>query len=181
MDPRLHPQLLAPFDALERQKSNLLSQLAALDPAQQTFQPDATSWSVAQVVDHLARSEEEVVKILRKGLPESRHKRSLKDRLAYHLVLGFMASPLRVKAPLRSIVPPPEATAEVAARHWDAARAELLAELEKIDDVETPVIAHPVAGPADARQTIRFLAAHVGHHLRQVQRIRRHRDFPATA
>lgn len=176
----MHDELLAPYAALERRKGDLLARLGALTPAQRNFRPDAGSWSTLQVAEHLALSEKEVVAILRKGLPEHRKRRTLKDRFAYHAVLAFMASPVKIKAPLKSILPPADLEMEEVAAEWEQIRRDLVAELDGVTDLGEPIIAHPVAGPADARQTLRFLTAHFDHHLRQVRRIRAHRDFPAA-
>lgn len=175
----MHPDLRPAYDALEQQKNDLLAEIATLTPAQRSFRPDPGSWSILQVADHLARSEKEVLAILRKGLPENRKHRTLKDRIAYFAVLGLMASPIRVKAPIKAILPPDDLELEGVTADWDAIRDELAEELAKIDDLTSPIIAHPIAGPAAPRQTLKFLGAHIGHHERQVRRIRGHRGFPA--
>ena len=37
---------------------------------------------------------------------------------------------------------------------------------------------HPVAGPLNLSEGLMFMNRHLGHHLRQLDRIRRHPNFP---
>lgn len=178
----MRPRLASRFDVLERRTRNLLSQLAALEPEQLAFRPRPDAWSLLGVADHLARSEREVVRSLEKGLPEGLSRRRLRHRLAYRAVMGVMASPLKVKAPIPTIVPQGDRPLEEIEAEWGEARRRLGEGLEAIPEAELdrPVMAHPVAGPLPPAQTLDFLDAHLRHHLRQVDRLRAHPDFPTA-
>lgn len=178
----MHADLLAPYDALERRTRNLLSQLAALDEEQRRFQPAPDAWCLLQVAEHLAITEETVLKGLQLGLPEGRRRR-LRDRLAHPLVKTLLRLPMRVKAPLPVLVPQEVHSLDDVRQRWSAARTALGEHLDGVSEqaLAEPALLHPVAGPLDLRQTVHFLNTHFDHHLFQVDRIRKHRGFPAGA
>jgi hypothetical protein len=176
----MHADLLAPFDGLERRTRNLLAQLAALDEAQRRFRPDADAWCLLQVAEHLAITEETVLQALRKGIPEGRRRRRLRDRLAKPLVLAIMHLPVRVRAPLPVLLPREVHDLETVRRRWNTARTDLGAFLAAAPPASLgePAVSHPVAGPLTLVQAVHFLNSHFDHHLYQVDRIRKHPGFP---
>lgn len=178
----MHPSLQASYDALERRTDSLLSRISALKPAQRAFHPQPGAWSAVQVADHLARTEQTVVQGMKRGVPAHKRQRKLRHVLAYPLVMTAMRVPIRVKAPLPELVPREERPLEAVEADWRAARSSLRQHLEGIgeDDLDEPLILHPVAGPAGPGKLLAFLAAHIRHHEFQVGRLVKHRNFPAA-
>lgn len=179
----MHPSLLASYDAVERRKRNLLSQLCALTPAQLAFRPAADSWSLIEVADHLLRTESAVLLGLEKGLPEHKRRPTLRQRLSLPLVGLALRAPVRVKIPTALVEPRRDRTLEEVKQEWHGVREALAAKLAALEPAKLaqPVILHPIGGPINAAQTLRFVAAHIDHHLYQVRRIRSHPGFPAGA
>lgn len=181
----MHPQLLAPFDAFERRKSNFLSELAGLDEAQLHFRPAPEAWSLLDVADHLSRTEAAVAKALAEGIPADRAKRKLKHVLKLRLVLIALSLPVRVPVPPNSqnIRPGSDLTLDGVRESWGAHRRSLAEQLASYGDADMQrmVVRHPIAGPVAPRHTIAFLNAHFDHHRYQVARLRKHPGFPAAA
>lgn len=179
----MHAKLQPKYDALERRTAAVLARITALTPAQRSFRPAPGAWSAVLVADHLARTERSVLGALEKGIPEHRRRRKLRHLLAYPVVMAAMKLPVKVKAPLREVVPEEERPLEVVESDWRAARQAIRAYLEGIGDGEIgdALVVHPVAGPAGADKLLAFLDAHLRHHEYQLDRLLRHRDFPAAA
>lgn len=177
----MHPRLAPRYRDLERRSDALLESISSLTPEQRSFRPGPDAWSAVQVADHLARTERSVLDGLQRGLPEHLRRRKLRHVLAYPMVLAVMRVPVKVKAPLREIVPREVRPFDVVREEWAAARRGLRKHLEGLadDEVSAPLIRHPVAGPAGADKLLTFLAAHVRHHEFQLGRLVRHRGFPA--
>jgi len=180
----MHPRLLAPFDAFERRKRNLLSQLADLDEAQLRFRPAAGAWSLLDVADHLSRTEGAVAETLAAGIPEGKAKRKLKHVVKFRMVLLALSLPVRVKVPANAqgVQPGDDLTLDGVRAAWEENRAALARQLASYgdEDMQRMVVRHPVAGPVNPGHTVAFLNAHFDHHLYQVGRIRKHPGFPAA-
>jgi len=181
----MHRRLLAPFAALERRKRDFLARLCTLDDAQLGFRPAPGSWSLVDVADHLSKIEAQVAAGIVKGLPPGKDRRTLKHAVMLPIVLFTLALPVRVKVPGNAggVTPEPGRSLAGVRADWEAHRAALAAALGALDDagVERMVLRHPIAGPANARQTLAFLNAHFDHHRFQVDRIRQHPGFPKAA
>lgn len=157
-----------------------MTSLAGHDDEQLAFRPQADSWSLLEVAYHLFLTEREAGKALAAGTAPPGSNRGLVPRLRFALLRLVLQSPMRVKVPVRRVLPKdPPPPGELGER-W----AELHRSLaERLRDVDRPsareaAARHPVGGPMNLLQGLDFLRWHFDHHLRQVRRIRRAPDFP---
>jgi len=178
----MHPSLLAPYDALERRKHNLLSQLSALGSAQLAFRPAPDAWSLVDMADHLVLIEHAVAVGLEKGLPDGKRRPKLGQRLARPFLGLALRLPLRFKIPTERVAPRPGRSLDEVAEEWSSVRRRIADRLQALGqtDMARPALLHPVAGPMSAQEALVFLAAHFDHHLKQVDRIRSSPGFPAA-
>ncbi len=170
MNKRLHHK----FERLEAARKELLKSVRLVDPARRHYQPDGEQWSLVQILDHLIRAEEGVLRYLQKknqaGNPQQAGMGEALRALTMHLVLR---SPLKLKIP--SAIPPPENTRTAAEleQEWKQVRRELRLFLEKLpeDRTRAKLFRHPLVGYLNIFQTLRFLEDHLRHHQRQIKRL----------
>jgi hypothetical protein len=171
------PQALAePWRRLERRREALLASLGRLDEAQLRFRPAPGAWSSRDVVEHLVIVEELVGS--RAGMATGAT--GWKGRMALHIMRVASTMRLKVRAPIPALLPTGDEPLPPLAARWLRARARLHAHLVTLDaaGLDRPLLRHPVAGPLSAPQGLDFLALHIAHHERQLDRIRSSGAFP---
>jgi uncharacterized damage-inducible protein DinB len=175
----MHPRLAELADALARHRAALLAAVAAVPTADLDRRPDADAWSVAEVLDHLARVEGGTARLLAKRVARAResgvgadpHDDSVLGRLD-----GFDVahSPLPRVAP-EMVRPASGVSAADALSALDASRQALLATLKDADGLDlTKVLAtHAALGELDGYQWVLFIGQHEARHARQIAAIAR--------
>jgi len=161
--------LLRRLDALAAERDALLHSLEDHPPDRVRRSPDASTWSVLQIVEHLVQSEEYC---LLGHLPADRlehRRRTFLQRLAYELVVAILRSPIRVSTPVEDMDPLGTESLKELAHRWRASHSRLREiTLDVPDPRRDAVFRHPVAGPMTPAQAIRMLAAHQTRHIRQI-------------
>ena len=93
-----------------------------------------------------------------------------------------MRTGIKVKAPPQAAEPPQEGIplAELRER-WSKNRRELESFIGSLpaEKLDHRFFGHFVAGPLDYPRGVEFMAQHIGHHLRQIERIKKSPGFPA--
>lgn len=174
----LRAGLAAAFRQCEDAREELLAVLAAMDPDLWGMRGQDGSWSVAEQVDHLIRSEVGTSKMARRlirgdfrGVPRPEGAELLDSRLA--------AYPYpRLPAPeglVPSTRPLPEARNELAAVH-----RRFLEELERFEGPEIDALAAP--DPATGvwftlGGWVRLQALHERHHVQQIRAVLEEREW----
>lgn len=177
------PRLRRRLDRMERQRLALLEEVARLDGGQLGFRPSAESWSTLDVVEHLVRVEEAVV-LRASQQPRSRSTgQAARAALAMVLTRLLFRAGIRVKAPVKSILPQGTATLPELCERWDRVRGQLEAVLadQTAADLRRPLMRHPRIGSLSPVQTLRFFECHVDHHRNQLERIRSSPGFVRQA
>ena len=109
-------------------------------------------------------------------------KRRLRYRIGNALVWAVLKTGLKVKNPVPEAAPDRDISHEQLEAAWEQARTDLRAFLEALQEAELKDAAykHPIAGPLNVEESLEFLVGHLDHHLRQLNRIRKHPDFPRS-
>lgn len=164
--------LLARFSKLEAQRSALLRVLEGETSERLEQQPKPGTWSVAQVILHLAIVEEGVLNYVDK-------KRSLGGHgpvgpfapLRLALLNTALALPLKFKAPA-VVATAPECSFAEARQRWQTVRERMEQCFTTIPEelIGHGLIKHPSAGKFDLVQGLRFVRWHVRHHGPQISR-----------
>jgi uncharacterized damage-inducible protein DinB len=167
------------FDKLESKKREITDLLQNLPPTQILKQPDAQTWSVGQVAQHLYLSERNSLAYLKKKLsyPDtvpSYHPKSWGGVLMIKLVYLFG---IKIKAPdsINMWKANEVMTREELKSNWDALRVELISFIEKNEPAFGRHLAfrHPFAGRMTMHQMLIFMNDHISHHQKQMQKILR--------
>jgi len=170
----VHPRIAELIEYLNRTRAALEESAAALSPAERARRPAPESWSPAEILDHLARVEGSIVKLLARllaqaadaGLGPEESTASVLGRLDRYRVESGVP---RAQASERAR-PSPDADADRALDALRAARAELHRVLRAADGLAVGTLAapHPVVGELDFYGWVLFIAQHEERHRRQL-------------
>lgn len=155
---------------MDRRRRALLQAVLAMEPALREARPGEGRWSILEIVEHLVRVEDGLLERLRSPEQASR-RRSLKHRLLYRVVMGVLRSPVRVKAPVVSMLPTGSRDFQTLQADWDANHVELRERVAEMDDPSRIVTSHPIAGPMTMDEAVAMLEVHLRRHLRQVRKV----------
>ena len=161
---------------LEMKKSELLDSLSRWPEEHLQFRPADGGWSAAQVLDHLVRTEVEIVAAAKKGLAQP-HRIGARDRAGTWFLRRVFESDRKVKAPAKvtAIFPAEAPLLSECAQRWDEARLEL-AVLEACVNTAVArqgIFRHPVGGWMTLDGVRDFFAVHIHHHGYQLAELER--------
>lgn len=178
---KMLPTLADRFATLDRAREEFLAAVEAATEAQRRFRPAPESWSMLEVTEHCVLAEEKSVLGMLKGPPPGMTVTPI-AHVRMWMVRLVMKSDIRVKVPVARVVPTGDATLPELAARWDESRRGLAAFLGRITDADADAarFRHPIGGWVTAGEGVAFLAGHIGHHARQLDRIRRAAGFPAA-
>jgi hypothetical protein len=166
------------LDAIELQRRRLQSQLSHVTPAQLSFRPSDDSWTIPEIVHHLALTERAILAAATK--PDVRRTGRRASVMGSALLWGVLTFGIRVRVPYQQLTPRRGISLSDAEREWEDARQHLKPLLEALprNRLQEMAFRHPIAGPIRFSGLPRFLRRHCAHHLQQIERIQRHPDFP---
>ncbi len=161
----------------------LLNQYSQLRVDQQLFKVDENSWSIAHVYQHLLQVEQMCHKTISARVESGvYHNSEIRNTWRYFLLTAALKSPRNFKVPKSA--PPAIHVLEVdestIVRDWNSIYTEFETFLSNFPaKLENKLVyKHPIAGPLKISHAIGFLSAHLKHHLRQIQKIRKHPLYP---
>lgn len=159
----------------------LRARLGSMTREQLHFRPEPGAWSPLQVTHHLYLAEAASVAAMEKVEGRPSRRRGLVARLGYLGVWVVLKLGVKVKNPAPAANPDADVDLAAVERDWREVRGRLQALLERLGEsgAHSAAMMHPIAGPLDVEETLLFLSRHLDHHLRQIDRIRRHPRFPA--
>jgi hypothetical protein len=135
----------------------------------------AGGWSPAQVAEHLSLVYEAVLRELAGGAPLAPRLTGWQQTLSRWVVLPHIlfhrSFPVRVRAP-REVRPadPPAASGdrEAGLGRLGGLGDRFVETVTTLPDRESRTVSHPYFGRVGLRRSVRFAAAHVEHHTRQI-------------
>lgn len=169
------------LSVLDQARSGFLATVRAASESQQRFRPTAESWSLLQVTEHCVLAEEKSLLGMLNGPPPGTTVTPI-AHVRMGMVRLVMKTDIRVKVPVARVIPQGDATLPELEARWGESRRGLEIFLERISEVEASAarFRHPIGGWVTASEGVAFLAGHIGHHARQLDRIRRAAGFPSS-
>ncbi len=160
---------------LEAQTRTLLSELDSWLPADLSYRPRLVDWSALQVLEHLVKTEEEILVLAREGA-RNPHPIGVRDRLGFLFVMRVFQTDQKVKTPSSAaqVLPGPELALSDLRERWQKTRADFRVFQEQLHPRQARhgLFRHPVIGWMGTRQIIEFFWVHIIHHGFQMKRLR---------
>jgi DinB superfamily len=167
---------------LESTKVNLLATTKGLSAAQWNFKPAPDRWSIAQVMEHIAASED----FIRDGLIKEKVMVSVpgppdRDVKKIDNAVVMMVPDRSHKAQAPDALVPNNrfGSPEGSLRHFTESRVVTEQYLETVPGLRDHVMDGPV-GKMDGYEFILFIAAHSERHTKQIEEVKADPNFPKS-
>ena len=164
---------------LHATRKQFLDSIDGLSPAQWNFKPDEKTWSVAEVAEHIAISEDTLFQMIEKQiLPAPAKTVDLKSN-DEAILKGLADRSKKFQAP--EMLQPVHRwkNREELTQHFKASRDKLIAYIDKtIDDLRSHTAPHPVFKELDAYQWILLISGHSERHTMQILEVKANPNFP---
>jgi|ERR1051326_1025980 uncharacterized damage-inducible protein DinB len=166
---------------LSETRTGVVDAVKGLSETQWKFKPAPDRWSVAEVVEHLAVTEEVLVQNILGKLDKAPAPAAERDakQVDADILARVPDRSTKFQAP-PAIAPTGRWTPEVALEHFLSGRAQSLVLLKSTPDLRQHVINHPVLGPLDGYEWILTAAAHTDRHTKQILEVKADPNFPAN-
>src|SRR5712691_13216704 len=164
---------------LETTKKNIVDATRGLSEAQWNFKPSPFKWSVAQVMEHIAASEDLLRQMAEGQIKQAppvpdRDLKKTDDRVLE--VIPDRSKKFQAPEQLR---PRNQfGSPEAALKHFIDSRAKTVELLKNTPDLRAHVVDSGLLGKIDAFERILFIAAHSERHTKQLLEVKADPKFP---
>lgn len=159
---------------LEEQKADWLEHLEGWLPDQLKYRRTAADWSALEVLDHIVKTEFEILAAARVGVSKP-HRIGATDKMRTLLLFKLFRTDRRVKVPasVRQVLPEADLDLAMICQRWTTSRAALSAFVSRSgsEPLSQGIFKHPVGGWMGMAQILGFFSVHLVHHRYQLQRI----------
>jgi hypothetical protein len=167
---------------LQATRKLFLDSVAGLSEAQWNFKPAPDVWSVAEVAEHIAVSEDTIFALVTERMmkspaqPERRAEVQGKDTIILEKVVDRSK-----KAQAPEILKPTHrwASQQELVAHFKESRERTIAYVEHTDDaLRDHFFDHPLLGAMDGYQWLLLITAHSHRHTLQIEEVKANANFP---
>lgn len=169
-------------DYLKKSSAAFTAATAGLSQAQLTFKPGPTRWSVAEVAEHIAATEDFLMEMIQEKVmpaPSRTEKVDLKE-LDDFVVRAIADRSSKAQAPDPLVPNNRFGSAAESVAHFKATRARAIAFLNETRDLRAHAIDSPLGKKLDGYQWLLFMAAHCERHTKQIDEVKADPKFPKT-
>lgn len=164
---------------LERTRAGLVEATAGLSAAQWKFKPGPDRWSLAEIVEHIALTEDFLLentsqKVMQApaGKPDRDYKSTDK------MILNAIADRTQKAQAPESLRPTGRWSPEEALQHFLKSRTRTVEFLKSTPGLRDHVVNSPLGTPMDAYQWLLFISAHSERHTKQILEVKADPGFP---
>lgn len=168
------------FEYLEETKEGLEESVEGLSDAQMQFKPDAESWSVAEIVEHINIVEGALKSMLEAKFAEDpTPELKAEVKMTDEDVLGFITDrSQKIKTQAQFEPKAQYISADEALEAFNDQREDIVDFLKDTDvDMRNYINEFPF-GKIDAYQTVLFMAGHTARHTQQIEEVKQSPGFP---
>lgn len=170
------------FDTLQSLRNEIEADFDKLTEEQLNFKSSEKSWSLLQVIEHLALAEMGSINYINKkilGLNQLK-KESFSSKMRFQLLKIFFGIPFKYGNRAPSAEPTENPSYAEIKMKWDIARKGLNEFYEShYKSVEDKLLyKHPLAGRITFEQMCIFFVKHIQHHQKQIERIKGNKNYP---
>jgi len=165
---------------LETTKRNIVEATRGLSDAQWNFKPSVFKWSVAQVIEHIAASEDLLRQVAEGQIKQQSPPVPDRDlKKTDDKVLELVPDRSRKFQAPEQLRPRNQfGSPQEALKHFLESRAKTVELLKKTPDLRAHVVDSGLLGKIDAFERILFVAAHSERHTKQLLEVKADPKFP---
>ncbi len=163
------------FKKIEDERNNILEICKSLSQGKIYYNPHGSKWSAVQILQHLIKTEQATVLMLRRKLAQQNFETENLSSLLRGVLLALsLYSTFKYKAPKSFEDFPNEGTIDKLGEDWNKVRESFRDLLNTLDKsfLNKIIFNHPRAGWISLRFTFAFIHAHMKHHERQLKRFK---------
>ena len=186
--PLLSPKAKEVVESISRDRLGLRESVEDLAPEQTDFRPEPGSWSIDDVLHHLALTDEASAKLMAMFRERAAKEAIGPDPSPASSVLQSIdslvhgvdgAADQKARAPDR-VTPRSKVEAPLALARLESARSRILEDLESLSGFDGAKLTyrHPFFGELDLYQWLLISGWHERRHARQIERIKSDSRFP---
>ena len=172
------------FNRLENQRREVMLFYKQFSEDQLKFKPEPASWNMLQVLRHLVTAESQSLIIIKRKISRAEElpNVNIQTKIRAFLLKIALALPIKFKAPKVAHVNEEYPDFDRMREEWSGIRNDFKKFLINLDEnnFKKTVYQHPRAGFLTLKQAIVFMEDHIEHHRKQIDRIRRDKNFPAS-
>ena len=174
------------LDMVGRVHERLFSKVEGLSESQQTYRPEEGSWTIAEIMEHLANVHEGMGKVTSKLIKEAEASESSarSDGTIGPVSMEFLRelADQKFHAP-ENVRPAGGVRIEDSVEKLKSNYTRLLSLKPKIEalDLSGPTFPHAAFGPLNGYQWLALIGLHESKHLEQIKAIQASPGFPAAS
>ena len=164
---------------LEHTRKGVIEATKGLSEAQWKFKPAPDRWSVAEVLEHIAVTEDFLFETISQNVMQAPAGKPDRDYKAIDKkVLTMIADrSQRAQAP-QEVQPSGRWSSKETLEHFERSRTRTAEFLKATPDLREHVVDSPIGEPLDAYQWLLFISAHSERHTKQMLEVKADPNFP---
>jgi len=164
---------------LQQTRDTVVEAVKGLSDAQMKFKAAPDRWSVAETLEHIAKSEDLIFQNVVNQVMKAPAGPADRDTAKIDSMVLAMVPDRSHKAQAPPpLVPKGEWTPAETLEHFQASRAKTIAFLESTPDLRAHVADSPIGQPLDAYEWLLFIGAHSERHTKQILEVKADPNFP---
>jgi DinB superfamily len=165
---------------LDKTRAEVLKATRGLSDAQWQFKPGPDRWSVAEVTEHIASTEDYLRDMIRDKVMSAPPRADAEDVRATDEMVMQKIPDRTNKAQAPEPLKPNNryGSPKASLAHFKESRAQTLAFLKDTKDLRQHAADSPLGKKLDAYQWILFIAAHSERHTKQIQEVEADPNYP---
>jgi hypothetical protein len=173
-------------DSISQNRETMLQSISGLSDEQLNYKSEGDSWSICDIVHHLALTDDANAKLMSNLLKRARAENSppdlSPDSSELHSadeLFARVAEP-KFQAP-EFVAPQSHLPVEDSLLRLKASRERMLETIDQLANFDLNQLTHPhpFAGPLNAHQWILMAGGHEHRHTQQIKRMKARPDFPS--
>lgn len=167
---------------LESTKQAVIDATKSLSKAQWNFKEADDRWSVANVVEHIAVSEDRFLAVITEKVMNAPPREAGDDVKALDQLVMSQIPDRSTKVQAPDAVKPTNrfGSPEAALKHFIESREKTIAYLRKTDGLRDHALDSPFGKKLDAYQWLIFCGAHSERHAKQINEVKANAKFPTA-
>ena len=174
----MHPRTDEMLRHLDANRVVLRAAVDSVAPELRETRPSPDRWSVAEILEHLARVEQQLTRFLSTKLSEAKAAGQLAPQPDTSPISGSLSHELvvdrrRLVIAGERVTPRGEMSSTTALATLETTRAQLREAISSVDGLglEYFVLPHPALGPINGYQWFLFIGSHEARHAAQIREI----------